>query len=137
MCIRDSNHPLVKSPNIDKLAKNGILFENAHNQFPLCGPSRASFMTSLYTDQTNIKGNNIFVRQALPDVTTLAEKFRQEGYNSVRIGKIYHYSNPGHIGTSSFDDPDSWDYVINPHGRDKKEEQKINGIVDDLSLIHI
>ena len=125
------NHPLVKSPNIDKLAKNGILFENAHNQFPLCGPSRASFMTSLYTDQTNIKGNNIFVRQALPDVTTLAEKFRQEGYNSVRIGKIYHYSNPGHIGTSSFDDPDSWDYVINPHGRDKKEEHKINGIVDD------
>ena len=88
-------------------------------------------MTSLYTDQTNIKGNNIFVRQALPDVTTLAEKFRQEGYNSVRIGKIYHYSNPGHIGTSSFDDPDSWDYVINPHGRDKKEEHKINGIVDD------
>ena len=117
------NHPLVKSPNIDKLAKNGILFENAHNQFPLCGPSRASFMTSLYTDQTNIKGNNIFVRQALPDVTTLAEKFRQEGYNSVRIGKIYHYSNPGHIGTSSFDDPDSWDYVINPHGRDKRDNR--------------
>jgi arylsulfatase A-like enzyme len=65
------NHPLVKSPNIDKLAKNGILFENAHNQYPLCGPSRASFMTSLYTDQTNIKGNNIFVRQTLPDVIIL------------------------------------------------------------------
>ena len=36
---------VVKTPNIDRLAKSGILFENAHNQYPLCGPSRASFMT--------------------------------------------------------------------------------------------
>ena len=39
---------LVKSPNIDALAKKGIVFENAHNQYPLCGPSRASFMSVFY-----------------------------------------------------------------------------------------
>ena len=42
-------HPQVISPNIDKLASQGVLFENAHNQYPLCGPSRASFMTSMYS----------------------------------------------------------------------------------------
>ena len=48
------NHPQVISPHIDKLASKGILFENAHNQYPLCGPSRASFMTGMYSDQTKI-----------------------------------------------------------------------------------
>ena len=45
-------HPQVISPNIDKLAWSGVLFENAHNQFPLCGPSRVSLMTGMYSDQT-------------------------------------------------------------------------------------
>ena len=45
----------VFTPNIDKLAKNGVLFGNAHNQYPWCGPSRASFMTGLYPDQTKMK----------------------------------------------------------------------------------
>ena len=45
-------HPQVLSPNIDKLAENGVLFLNAHNQFPLCGPSRTSLMTGMYSNQT-------------------------------------------------------------------------------------
>ena len=84
------NHPQVISPSIDKLASNGVLFENAHNQYPLCGPSRASFMTGLYTNQTNITQNNVLIRNAIPDVITLGQRFRQQGYQSVRIGKIFH-----------------------------------------------
>ena len=45
---------IVKTPNIDRLAQRGVLFENAHNQYPLCGPSRASFMTGMYSNQTKI-----------------------------------------------------------------------------------
>ena len=117
---------VVQTPNIDRLAEKGILFENAHNQYPLCGPSRASLMTGMYTNQTNITKNNINIRNSVPDVITLGQRFRQQGYQSVRIGKMFHYDNPSAIGTSGNDDIYSWDQTINPYGRDKIEEYKIN-----------
>jgi arylsulfatase A-like enzyme len=116
----------VITPNIDKLAKNGVLFGNAHNQYPWCGPSRASFMTGLYPDQTKIKKLRIYLRQAIPEVVTIGQKFRQENYHSVRIGKIFHYHNPRDIGTAGHDDSFTWDQTVNPYGRDKLEEYKIN-----------
>ena len=119
-------HPQVISPNIDKLAKNGTLFGNVHNQYPLCGPSRASFMTGMYTDQTKMTNNNVLLRTTVPDVITMGQRFRQQGYRSVRIGKIYHFDNPSSIGTSSADDIYTWDQTINPYGRDKIDEYKIN-----------
>jgi len=119
-------HPQVISPNIDRLAKNGTLFGNVHNQYPLCGPSRASFMTGMYTDQTKMTNNNVLLRTTVPDVITMGQRFRQQGYRSVRIGKIYHFDNPSSIGTSSADDIYTWDQTINPYGRDKIDEYKIN-----------
>ena len=117
---------VVKTPNIDRLAKRGVLFENAHNQYPLCGPSRASFLTGLYTNQTKITKNNMSLRNSVPDVISLGQRFRQQGYQSVRIGKMFHYDNPSSIGTSGNDDIYSWDQTINPYGLDKIEEYKIN-----------
>ena len=119
-------HPQVISPNIDELANQGVLFENAHNQFPLCGPSRVSLMTGMYSDQTMHTKLDVDLRQTIPDVVTLGQRYRQRGYTSVRIGKIYHYGNPGTIGSSGQDDISTWDYTINPYGRDKEEEYKIN-----------
>ena len=117
---------VVKTPNIDRLAERGVLFENAHSQYPWCGPSRASFMTGMYTNQTKITRNNMDLRNSIPDVITLGQRFRQQGYQSVRIGKIFHYDNPSAIGTSGNDDIYSWDQTVNPYGRDKIEEHKIN-----------
>ena len=117
---------VVKTPNIDRLIKNGTLFLNAHCQYPLCGPSRASLMTGMYSNQTKMTKNNIFLRNTVPDVITIGQRFRQQGYQSVRIGKIFHYDNPSTIGTSGIDDIYSWDQTINPYGRDKIEEYKIN-----------
>ena len=117
---------VVKTPNIDRLAKRGVLFENAHAQYPWCGPSRASFMTGMYTNQTKIIRNNMNLRNSVPDVITLGQRFRQQGYQSVRIGKIFHYDVPSAIGTSGNDDIYSWDQTVNPYGRDKIEEYKIN-----------
>ena len=119
----------VKTPNIDRLAARGVLFENAHCQYPWCGPSRASFMTGMYTNQTKITRNNMNLRNSIPDVITLGQRFRQQGYQSVRIGKIFHYDNPSAIGTSGNDDIYSWDQTVNPYGRDKIEEHKINTLV--------
>ena len=121
--------PLVKTPHLDNLAQQGVLFENAHVQYPLCGPSRVSIMTGLYPDQTKSKELKLYVRQTIPDVVTLGEKFQMENYHAVRVGKIYHYQNPRHIGTSGHDDPYTWNRTINPYGRDKIDEHKIKGLI--------
>ena len=55
----------VFTPNIDKLASEGVLFENAHVQYPLCGPSRISLMTGLYPDQTKSKDLRLFFENDL------------------------------------------------------------------------
>ena len=122
-------HPIVKSPNIDRLAARGVRFENAYCQYPLCGPSRASFMTGLYPDQTLVHRNAIYIREHLPNVQTMSQMFRRQGYFATRVGKIYHYNVPLHIGTSGHDDPYSWDYTINPRGRDRDDEDLIFSLV--------
>ena len=63
----------VQTPNIDRLAREGVLFENAHVQYPLCGPSRISLMTGLYPDQTKSKDLRLFLRQTIPDVIQLVK----------------------------------------------------------------
>lgn len=118
-------HPLVKSPNIDRLAKRGVRFANAHCQYPLCGPSRASFMTGMYPDQTLVRRNAVYIRENTPTVNTMSQMFRDAGYFATRIGKIYHYNVPKHIGTGGHDDPYSWNQTINPRGRDVDDEPKI------------
>ncbi|MDC0935392.1 sulfatase-like hydrolase/transferase, partial [Pirellulales bacterium] len=118
-------NPLVQSPNIDRLAQRGVRFEHAYCQFPLCGPSRASFMTGLYPDQNGVRQNAVYVREHLTHVQTMSQMFRNQGYFATRIGKIYHYSVPKHIGTGGHDDPFSWDLTINPRGRDKDDEDLI------------
>jgi len=122
-------HPQVQSPNIDRLAQRGVRFANAHCQYPLCGPSRASFMAGLYPDQTLVHRNAVYIREHTPNVLTLSQMFRNNGYMATRIGKIFHYGVPRHIGTSGHDDPYSWDYTINPRGRDKDEEHLIFSLI--------
>lgn len=124
--------PLAITPNLDKLAQKGLVFNNAHVQYPLCGPSRVSFMTGMYPDQTKSKVLRLYVRQTIPDVVTLGQKFRMENYHSIRVGKIYHYHNPRDIGTAGHDDSFTWDQTVNPYGRDKVEEYKLKKVKPDF-----
>ena len=82
-------------------------------------------MTGLYPDQTLVRRNAIYIREHVPNVVTIPQMFRRNGYFATRIGKIYHYNVPRHIGTSGHDDPYSWNATINPRGRDVDDEPKI------------
>jgi arylsulfatase A-like enzyme len=114
--------PLAKTPNIDKLAKRGVVFEKAYCTFPLCGPSRNSMLTGLYPNSTGIIRNAQVFRQTIPEQVSMPQAFRQQGYLAARIGKLYHYNVPNSIGTNGHDDPGSWELESNPAGIDRLEE---------------
>lgn len=84
---------LARTPNIDRLAAQGVLFRRAYCQQAVCAPSRASFLSGLRPDSTGIYDLEHPLRLEKPDVITLPQWFRQNGYTTVSLGKIYHHPN--------------------------------------------
>lgn len=124
-------HPQCKTPNLDRLARRGVMFQNMHCQYPVCGASRASIMSGLYPYSNLTLGNKGTLRGSMPDVVTLSQAFRNSGYYAARVSKIYHMRIPFEIiaGTAESDDPFSWDQTVNV----KALEQTANGELTNWS----
>ncbi|MBI4663855.1 MAG: sulfatase [Verrucomicrobia bacterium] len=101
-------HPVVKSPNIDRLATRGLVFNRAYCQQAVCSPSRSSLLTGRRPDSTKVYDLVTHFRTALPDVVTLPQFFKQHGYHAQGFSKIYH---------GGYDDPPSWSV---PHWTPRK-----------------
>lgn len=86
-CYGDSS---VKSPNIDALAKRGMLFNRSYVQQALCSPSRISMLSGRYPATTGIFEIGRPLRATMPDITTMPQYFKNHGYHTRSLGKIYH-----------------------------------------------
>ncbi|MEQ1858489.1 MAG: sulfatase [Chthoniobacteraceae bacterium] len=89
----------IHAPNLDRLAKRGVTFERAYCQQAVCSPSRSSLLTGTRPDTTKVWDLNTHFRKAIPDVVTLPEHFKKNGYFVQGMGKLFH---------GGFDDPQSW-----------------------------
>ncbi len=101
-------HPGARTPHLDALASEGVLFERAYCTSPLCCPSRSSLLTGLMPSTTGVYGNFDHFR-ASPQFrgrVTLPEHFRANGYRTLMGGKIFHGTH------GKFADPASWDAVL-------------------------
>jgi iduronate 2-sulfatase len=120
-------NPAVYTPNFDRLAEMGVVFNKAYNQAPICAPSRASLMTGYLPDKTGVFDLHPTFRDKLPNAVTVAQMFKNNGYFTCRIGKIFHQGVPSQIGQAGPDDPESWTIAYNPIGKDKTDEYKLVG----------
>ena len=83
-------HPEMHTPNIDALAERGMLFNRAYCQYPLCSPSRTSFLTGLRPGTTQVRNNTADFREKVPEVVTLPQHFKANGYHTQSVGRIAH-----------------------------------------------
>lgn len=93
----------MHTPNFDRLAEMGVIFENAEVQQAVCGPSRASIMTAMYPDHTKVWDLHTNFRESAPELLSMPEYLITQGYETTATGKIYHQGS-----TSDGHDAKSW-----------------------------
>ncbi|MEO1011461.1 MAG: sulfatase [Bacteroidota bacterium] len=113
-----------QTPNIDKLASEGTLYTKAYCQFPVCGPSRASMMSGYYPSATTTYGYVSGRENIGPDRKTWPQLFKDNGYYTARVSKIFHMGVPIDIelGSNGQDDEASWTERFNSPGPEWKAD---------------
>jgi iduronate 2-sulfatase len=102
---------LAQTPNIDRLGSQGVRFERAYCQYPLCSPSRTSMLTGRYPTTSGLYGNRDWFKGVYPDWVSIPQYFKQHGYVTLRAGKIFH---------GGFDDFTAWTEGGEPHAHGKQ-----------------
>ncbi len=96
-------HPQVQTPNMDNLATQGVSFTNAHVPAPICGPSRTAIMSGRWPTSTGIYTNSANYRRDLPQLVSMPEHFRNNGYHVMGVGKLFH-GGPSKFPEDAFDE---------------------------------
>ena len=117
-------HPQAKTPNIDRLARRGMLFTNAHTVVPMCAPTRSALLTGLRPETSGIYGPGVDFQtvEELRDTVTLPMHFRQNGYRVIGGGKIFHAHTLAPRGFQGFQHKPSWDAYYPSFERQLPEE---------------
>lgn len=120
--ISGYENPACKTPNIDKLASEGMRYTRAYCQYPVCGPSRASFMFGYYPNATETYGYVSGRENVGAARKSWAQLFKENGYYTARVSKIYHMGVPIDIekGANGTDDEASWTERFNSQGPEWK-----------------
>lgn len=117
----------MHTPNFDRLAEMGVIFENAHVQQAVCGPSRASIMTGMYPDNIKVWDLHTDFRDSAPELPSMPEYLITQGYETSATGKIYHQGS-----TSGGHDAKSWSVpYVNPEYFDSKYGKPAYGFYQD------
>ncbi|MDG2219848.1 MAG: sulfatase [Rubripirellula sp.] len=97
--VSTSGYPHISTPAFDELAAAGMTFRRAYCQYPVCGPSRASFLHGLYPQSTTILSNQTDIRELRPGTVSMPQRFKDSGYWTGAVGKIFHNTkvDPGEV----------------------------------------
>src|SRR5690606_11486339 len=116
-------HPNILTPNIDRLARQGVRFTRAYAYAPACNPSRASILTGILPSTSGLYWTRQPWRPAMPDAITLPEYFSAQGYRTTGIGKIFHLP---------YTDLNAWDEFIPFVRSPEPESPPVNGKKDSF-----
>ncbi|MGB6223664.1 sulfatase [Haloferula sp.] len=94
--VTTSGYKHIQTPTFEKLAASGMSFGRAYCQYPVCGPSRASFLSGLYPESTGVIDNFSDIRQTRPGTVSLPQAFKESGYWTASTGKIFHNGKADH-----------------------------------------
>ena len=103
--VSTSGYAHISTPAFDQLASAGMTFGRAYCQYPVCGPSRASFLSGLYPESTGVPDNQSDIRETRPGTVSMPQRFKQAGYWTGSVGKVFHNTktDPGET---------AWDEVL-------------------------
>jgi len=102
--VGPSGYAHLATPTLDRLAAESVNFTRAYVQYPVCGPSRASFLSGLYPQSTGVLNNKVHLRDTRPGTVTMPVAFRRAGYWTGAVGKVFHKAGDNPEGTA-------WDAV--------------------------
>jgi iduronate 2-sulfatase len=119
-------HSVVKTPNIDKLAESGVKFNHAYCNYAVCGPSRSSFLTGFRPESINVLNNRTPLQDVLGDRITMPSLFKQNGFYTMSLGKVFHRNQRG------YGDPTAWDEIYNFETTDLGKEGETRNMTDGV-----
>ncbi len=131
--VSTSGYRHIRTPAMDRLAAGGTRFLRTYCQYPVCGPSRSSFLSGLYPESTRVLDNKSDIRQKRPGMTPFPEHFRKNGYWTAGVGKVFHNMKTD-PGESCWYEYERFENERNPVlEKARKEFEATNGSIEKAS----